>query len=540
MRGIAGRVPVWALAALAACAGSLAAQDTTPVDAGMYRVWQGNLEVMRETFRETAAAIEGTTRIPLRGMTLRWREERGADGRLRSARLAVHRLASDSLVRSYTLTADGDSLRLEQADPGGEPRRWSRPGRPEALLAEQSIATLGALVRRAGRRDTTLHAWSPSADTALPVTIAFHGDTAALAVASLRATAVVGADGRMATLVIPVQAARAERFAGGTDLPPLRGMDRPAPDYTAPAGARYTAEEVRVPVTTPAGDTFSLGCTFTKPLGAGGRLPAVVTLSGSGQQDRDEDLWPLADGYRIFRQVAERLAAAGIAVLRCDDRGFGASGGPLDRATIADFADDASAKLAWLRTRPDVDPRRVALVGHSEGGMTGPIVAARDPALAALVVMAGPAKPMRAVVRDQLRWRIQSIEGLEAGERARLAAEAERQADAVVNGPGAYMAWARDWDPLPTARRVRAPTLILQGALDRQVTAGQADSLAAAVRAGGNRDVTVRVFPRLNHLFLVSPTDGSPTEYAALTDFAVPAEVLDTMAVWLQRRLRPR
>ncbi len=537
---MAGRVPAWALAVAAACAGPLAAQDTTQVDAGMYRVWQGSLEVIRETFRETVAGIEGTTRIPIAGTTLRWREVRGADGRLRSARLSAHRLATDSLVRVYTLAADGDSLRLEQAEPGREPRRWSKPGRPDALLAEQSIATFGALVRRAGRRDTTLYAWSPSADTTLPVAIAFRGDTAVVTLANLRATAVIGPDGGMTTLAIPVQAARAERFAGGTQLPPMRGMERPAPDYAAPAGARYSAEEVRVPVTTAAGDTFSLGCTFTKPLGARGRLPAVVTLSGSGQQDRDENLWPLAPEYRIFRQVAERLAAAGIAVLRCDDRGFGASGGPLDSATIADFADDASAKLAWLRARADVDPRRLALVGHSEGGMSGPIVAARDPVLAALVVMAGPAKPMRAVVRDQVRWRIASAEGLEAGERARLAAEAERQADAFVDGAGAYMAWARDWDPLPTARRVRAPTLILQGALDRQVTAGQADSLAAAMRAGGNRDVTVRVFPRLNHLFLVSPTDGSPSEYAVLPDFAVPAEVLDTLAGWLQRRLAAR
>jgi dienelactone hydrolase len=516
----------------------LAAQDSAIVDAGLFRVFQGNLEVLRETFRETRTTIEGTATIPIAGLIVRYAEVRGTDGLLRSARLTAQRLAADSLVRTYTLTVDGDSFRLEQADPGREPRRWAKAARADALLPEQSIATFASLIRRAGRRDTTFRVWAPSADSALPLGVTFRGDTAIVTVATLRASAVLGPDGRVASVLIPMQAARAERFAG-TDLPPMRGLDRPAADYAAPAGARYTAEDVRVPVRPAAGDTFSLGCTFTKPLGRTARFPAAVTLTGSGLQDRDENLWPLAPDYRPFRQVAERLAAAGIAVLRCDDRGLGASTGRADSATIADFADDAAAQLAWLRARPDVDPRRLAFIGHSEGGMTGPIVAARDSSLAALVIMAGPAKPMRAVLRDQFLWRASSAPDLTPAERDTLRAEAISQADQVADGPSPWMRWARDWDPLPTARRIRTPVLILQGALDRQVTAGQADTLGAALRESGNRDVTVHVFPRLNHLFVVSPTDGSPTEYAALTDVAVPAEVLDTLATWLQRRLAP-
>ncbi len=514
----------------------VAAQDTALVDAGLFRVFQGNLEVMRETFRETRVSMDATTQVPIAGLVMRRREELGPEGRLRSARLALHRFAGDSLVRVYTLAADGDSLRLAQTDTGREPRRWARAAAADGMLAEQSIATFASMVRRAGRRDTTFHVWVPSADSVTPVTIAFRGDSARVSVATVRAHAVLGPDGRVATLTIPVQAVRAERFSG-TELPPMRGVERPAPDYAAPAGARHTSEEVRVPVRTVAGDTFSLGCTYTRPVGRAGRLPAAVTLTGSGQQDRDENLWPLVPEYRLFRQVAERLASAGIAVLRCDDRGFGASGGPVDSATIADFADDASARLDWLRGRADVDPRRLALIGHSEGGMTGPIVAARDPALAALVVMAGPSKDMRAVVRDQMLFRVEAAGERDSAVRDGLRADAIRQADAFVDAPSPWMRWARDWDPLPTARRIRAPVLILQGALDRQVTAGQADTLGAAIREGGNRDVAVRVFPRLNHLFLVSPTDGSPLEYAALPDVAVPAEVLDTLVTWLERRL---
>jgi len=516
----------------------LRAQDTTVVDAGLYRTWQGNLEVIRETYRETPTTLEGSVLVPIARVSMRWRETRTPDGRLLSSHLEVHRLPGDSLVRTYTLVAEGDSFRLEQADPGREPRRWTKAGTANGMLPEQSMASIASLVRRAGRHDSTFLVWSPGADSALPLAVGFHGDSVTLAVATLRASGALDPQGRLSAMVIPTQMARAERFTG-TDLAPMRGTERPAADYSAPAGAPYSAEEVRVPVRPATGDTFSLGCTLTKPLGARGRLPAVVTATGSGLQDRDENLWPLAPDYRLFRQVAERLAAAGIATLRCDDRGFGASGGRADSATTADFADDASAQLAWLRARPDVDPRRLALVGHSEGGMIGPIVAARDSALAALVVMAGPAKPMAQVLRDQFAWRVESAPDLTPAERDSLRTMALQQADEMANAPVPWLRWARDWDPLPTARRVRAPVLILQGAVDRQITAGQADTLGAAMRAAGNRDVTVRVFPHLNHLFVLSPTDGSPAEYAALTDVRVPAEVLDTLATWLQRKLVP-
>jgi len=160
-----------------------------------------------------------------------------------------------------------------------------------------------------------------------------------------------------------------------------------------------------------------------------------------------------------------------------------------------------------------------------------------------VVVMAGPGKTGLAILRDQMAWPYRSAPSLDSAERARLIANAQRELTADT-APSPWMRFFRDYDPLPTARRVRQPVLILQGALDRQVSAGQADTLAAAFRAGGNRDVTVRVFPRLNHLFLVSPTDGSPSEYPSLTNAEVGADVLDTLATWLKARLaapaRPR
>jgi fermentation-respiration switch protein FrsA (DUF1100 family) len=165
------------------------------------------------------------------------------------------------------------------------------------------------------------------------------------------------------------------------------------------------------------------------------------------------------------------------------------------------------------------------------------MVAAMHPSIAAVVLMAGTAKNGVEVLKDQVTWPIESTPGLSAERKARLRAEAIQalRSDTTANP---WMQWFRQYDPLPTARRVRQPALILQGALDRQVTAGQADTLAAAMRAGGNRDVTVRVFAGLNHLFVPSPTDGSPSEYASLTDAAVSREVLDVLATWLGQKLR--
>jgi dipeptidyl aminopeptidase/acylaminoacyl peptidase len=297
--------------------------------------------------------------------------------------------------------------------------------------------------------------------------------------------------------------------------------------------------DVRVPVQPVTGDTFSLAGTLTIPKSGRAPYPAAVMITGSGLQDRDENLWPLLQDYRPFRQIAERLAEAGIAVLRVDDRSYGASGGDASRATTADFAGDCEAQVQWLRARPDIAANRIALIGHSEGGVIGPIVAAKDPRVAAIVLMAGTAKNGVQVLIDQSVGPIERAQGLAPERRAQLEAEA-RQAVLGDSAPASpWLRWFRAYDPLPTARQVRQPVLILQGAVDRQVSAGQADTLAAAMREAGNKDVTERVFPHLNHLFLVSPTDGSPSEYPALRDTRIGRDVLDALAEWLAPRLLP-
>lgn len=502
-------------------------------DAGLLRIFQGGMEVGRETFRDTGRRLESTVLIPLLHARIVSVVERDSAGRDLSLDEKIYVLPADTLARDYVAGVAGDSVRLSM-----QSRQWSRAAQFDAFGPDQTLSPFLRLVQRSTRTDRHWRMWLPGADSAYEFALTFRGDTAFATIGPQTFFFLVGADGRVSRVEIPASHVRYERFAGDS-LPPLPGTTPPTRDYSAPAGAGYSAEEVRVPVTGLRGDTFSLGCTLTRPVAARGRIPAAITLTGSGQQDRDENLWPLVPDYHLFRQVAERLAAAGVGVLRCDDYGYGASGGPLDTSvSMLDFANAAKAQLAWLRARPDIDGAKLAIIGHSEGGIVGPMVAADDPRLGALVIMAGTAKTMDAVLRDQFLYAAEHANGLTPAQRDTARAQALRQAaEFGGNAPG-YMRQARTYDPLTAARRVRAPTLILQGGVDRQVSPGQADTLAAAMRGAGNRDVTERTFPGLNHLFLVSPSGtGAPDEYATLHDVAIPAAVVDALAEWLRARL---
>ena len=502
--------------------------------AGTWRIYQGRSELGRETFRQVGDTLDQVTVVGVinfRGVS---RSVLGPDGRLRQYRLTVTNAAGDSVRGSLEAAVDGDSVRVVRTR-GTEQTVTVHAGRPLLALPPQSTFTFAELATRLGGQDTTALLFVAGGDTLLPVSVRSLGDSVRLGLASLVVT--VRLEGGIAREIdIPAQGARAV-LAGPTEpLPPLAGLKPPAPDYAPPAGAAWTATEVRVPAGT-APDTFSLGCTFTRPAGAP-PFPAAITITGSGIQTRDESLWPLLRDYRIFGQVAERLTAAGIATLRCDDRSAGASGGRPDSATTADLAEDTRAQIRWLRQQPGIAPDRIALVGHSEGAIIAPLLGAQDRRLAALVLMAGPSKNGTDILVDQATWPIRTQPGLTDSARAiriREVAAAVR-ADSMPALP--WMRWFRHYDPLRAARQVRQPVLILQGALDRQVTAGQADTLAAVIREAGNKKVTEQIFPGLNHLFLHSPTDGSPAEYASLTEVEVPAAVLDTLTDWLVRTLR--
>lgn len=318
--------------------------------------------------------------------------------------------------------------------------------------------------------------------------------------------------------------------------------------------------------------------TLTIPAGDG-PFPAVVLLSGSGPQDRDSSVF----GFPLFRPIAERLAQAGIAVLRCDDRGVGGSSGSVTDATTATFADDALAAIDFLRARPDIRRTSVGLFGHSEGAVTAALAASRSPAVAFIVWMAGTARPGAEVLAGQAAT-LARLTGASEEEVATIAAahrrlleavrrgapddevkeavrtlaraqfdalpEAQRKmigdVDAVLTGMvdrhaqalrSPWMRFFIDFDPAQALARVACPVLAVFGGRDLQVPpAAHRAPLEAALARGGNSRLTVRVYPEANHLFQKAGT-GSPAEYATLDKAFVPS-LLDDVAAWVAAQSR--
>ena len=357
-------------------------------------------------------------------------------------------------------------------------------------------------------------------------------------------------NGRLAAIASPAQQFAAIRVESAKWLPALMaklaGAASAAPthsattiDYSAPPGATFTAEEVTIPVA-----TYSLAGTLLVPK-TGTRHPAVVMITGSGLQTRDQRIaLPGLDQYAPFRQIAERLASNGIVVLRVDDRGIGGSTGreTLENATTTSLAEDTRAQVAWLRRRNGIDPQRIVVIGHSEGASIAAMIGASDPKLAAVVMMAGVAKRGAEVSIEQQEDMLRSDPTMTEAVKQTMREQQKEAVKTILAGgdlPGQKTnAWIREYfayDPLPTARKVKQPLLILQGERDRQVDQLHAQILAEAVRDAGNKDVTVKVFPTLNHLFLPSTT-GSFNEYSHLTTTKVPDDVLDTLTDWVKAR----
>ncbi len=273
-------------------------------------------------------------------------------------------------------------------------------------------------------------------------------------------------------------------------------------------------------------------------------------------------------GHQLFLVLADHLTRAGIAVLRYDKRGTGQSSGDYDKATTLDFADDAQAGMAYLRTRKDIDPRHIGLIGHSEGGLIVPIVATRDPKTAFIVMMAGPGVfgadvwieqqrlLLKAAGRDDkriatssdLRKRMISIVRTEkdstlAAEKLRASISAEEEAKGLP--PDAIEAlvrqinsnWFRsflDYDPAPTLAKVRCPVLALNGSKDLQVPAEQNLPVIRTALAS-NPDAEVDELPNLNHLFQTAKTGGIG-EYGQIEETMAPI-ALQTITTWVLRHV---
>lgn len=312
----------------------------------------------------------------------------------------------------------------------------------------------------------------------------------------------------------------------------------PAQSYVPPAYVRdgsYRQEEVQVRV-----EDIVLPGTLALPVSSGA-VPAVVLLQGSGPNDRDETVGP----NKPFRDIALGLASSGIAVLRYDKRTLVRPDAP--HATVADeVLDDARQAIALLRTRKEVIPERIFVLGHSLGGMLLPRLALQEKRLAGSIILAGPARPLEDVLLSQVSYL--SAEPLDAAARAQLATVKEQVArvksptlsaqtlssELPLGLPASYWLDLRGYHPPTAAKLAGIPLLIAQGARDYQVTREDFDQWQMAV--AGRKDVYLKLYPGLNHLFIASEGKSQPSEYAVPGH--VDAEVVSDIAAWIKDATR--
>ncbi|PWN07384.1 alpha/beta hydrolase family protein [Rhodohalobacter mucosus] len=323
----------------------------------------------------------------------------------------------------------------------------------------------------------------------------------------------------------------------------------------------YKEEEIRF---TNVNDQIELAGTLTMPHG-GGNFPAVILISGSGPQDRDETFMT----HKPFLVFADHLTRNGIAVLRFDDRGFGESEGDHSIATSLDFASDVEAAFQYLQARPEINKKHIGLAGHSEGGLIAPITASQNEEVAFIILLAGPGingleiqkqqiesfGPGMGLTDEQITIEKRNVEEIaeivrthEPGEQLTLALtqffeEKLGDMEQVQGIPREQYIQAqisqlnRPWfkyfinhEPSDYLQHVRVPILAINGEKDIQVTA---DNLAAIEQSVMDKElITIKEYPGMNHLFQEC-TSCMMSEYAQIEETISPL-VLTDITDWIQ------
>jgi pimeloyl-ACP methyl ester carboxylesterase len=320
-------------------------------------------------------------------------------------------------------------------------------------------------------------------------------------------------------------------------------------------------------------ENFDLAGTLTLPEGAG-PFPAVVMITGSGQEDRNETVF----SHKPFLVIADFLTRNGIAVLRYDDRGVGGSKGNASNATSLSFADDAAAAVTYLLRRPEINPEKIGLAGHSEGGLIAAIAGSKNSNIAFIISLAGPgvsgydilskqthdvlvasgssekkveeawstnsnlfkivmAQPdQRKAAKEAMEWYSKDLDakGVTPDERRdKIAAFA--QGIGQVNNP--WMRYFLSTDPAVFWKEVKCPVLALNGDRDLQVNSEQnLSAIKAAVNAGGNKKAKIIIMPGHNHLFQHCTT-GAVEEYSAIEETFSP-EALEIITNWIKKTVK--
>jgi pimeloyl-ACP methyl ester carboxylesterase len=327
----------------------------------------------------------------------------------------------------------------------------------------------------------------------------------------------------------------------------------------------YVEEEVSFENTK---DSVTLAGTLTFPEKEG-KFPAVILISGSGAQNRNSEIL----GHKPFLVISDYLTRHGIAVLRYDDRGVGKSTGNFRTSNSDDFANDARAAVEFLKNRKEIDSEDIGIIGHSDGGMVAPMVAAKDKEIGFLVLLAAPGLrgDKLLLIQQELVIRakggsdeeIQQIRKLNEGAYEILNSSSkdnvekelsryylqhikadsgasklsESEQEAFINSQlktylDPWMYYFLTYDPSGALKRVDVPVLALNGQNDLQVSPMEnLSAIEESLKEGGNDEVTIKEYPGLNHLFQESAT-GSPDEYGKIEQTFSP-EVLEDMKNWI-------
>ncbi len=338
---------------------------------------------------------------------------------------------------------------------------------------------------------------------------------------------------------------------------------------TPKAPFSYNAEEVEF-VNKKADITLAGTLTYPKE---GENFPAVILVSGSGPQDRDETIMQ----HHPFWVIADYLSSRGIAVLRFDDRGVGKSKGNFASATTFDFANDVEAALDYLMKDKRIDKKNIGIVGHSEGGLIAPIVASRNKSLNHIVLLAGPGVRGDSIIGMQSRL-IMKADGYSEEEIAsdmklidhvlKIIAS-DMEIPAIKDSVSSYLTkeinaipdsllpegttkqmllmqsiprYKNDWminfirlDPIPYLQKLRCDVFAVNGGKDLQVPPNEnIEAIKSALEESKSKSFETKIYPNLNHLFQNCDT-GSPTEYGDIEESFSP-EVLEDLHNWIINR----
>jgi len=305
-----------------------------------------------------------------------------------------------------------------------------------------------------------------------------------------------------------------------------------------------------------------------------GYFPVVILITGSGAQNRDEELL----GHKPFLVIADYLTKKGVAVLRYDDRGTAKSTGDFSTATSADFATDVESAIAYLKTRKEINQNKIGLIGHSEGGIIAPMVASKSKDVAFIVLLAGTG-----IQGDQLLLLQQKLIGKLSGISDEDLQENELTnrkifdmvnksknteqlnidltnhiKQSLIDSPNEtkprgmsddefvklqvqqitnpWMQFFIKYNPLPALEKVKCPVLALNGEKDIQVPSKiNLEAIEEALEKSANKNVTIKELPNLNHLFQECKT-GSPSEYATIEQTISPI-ALTELSNWILKQL---